>query len=305
MFGNSLLALSPIGFLQARAYQDLQACKLQAGGAAAGGSKPALASPGVINVDGEHSLVVIKASSTTAVASIGQTHVSANLALGSFEIQDSLASMDAPSLRYLARSAANSTQDGPEQEEFYDAQASLGRGSMSSHATAGSDHFEDAEDGTERDREIAGSASNLPGAPRHHAWVLEFKSWKPDSPEYAGLDAELQTRLTTLLFFCNRPTVAALMCFGDDLTAALKAGQPAQPAPARPRQLESQESISDLSSLENAGARSVLRWPISSRLHALPHVTEGIGIMSANTLREELLAILCWHVKSRIAVIIE
>ncbi|KAK9858457.1 hypothetical protein WJX84_002370 [Apatococcus fuscideae] len=149
--------------------------------------------------------------------------------------------------------AANSTQDGPEQEEFYDAQASLGRGSMSSHATAGSDHFEDAEDGTERDREIAGSASNLPGAPRHHAWVLEFKSWKPDSPEYAGLDAELQTRLTTLLFFCNRPTVAALMCFGDDLTAALKAGQPAQPAPARPRQLESQESISDLSSLENAG----------------------------------------------------
>ncbi|KAK9864527.1 hypothetical protein WJX84_002714 [Apatococcus fuscideae] len=97
-------------------------------------------------------------------------------------------------------------------------------------------------------------AAHLPGAAKHHAWVLEFESWKPDSPEYSGLDAQLQTRLTSLLFFCNRPTVAALMCFGTDLGEALKAGQLAKaPAPSQPRQLESQESVSDFSSLEEPG----------------------------------------------------
>ena len=186
----------------------------------------------------------------TAVGSIGNMHLSASAALGSFEIQDSLASASAPSLKYLARSATT-RQDGFD-EEYFDAEASLSRTSVSSAISTSSDHFHDASDG------LAGpestDASQLPGAARHQAWVVEFESWKPESPEYKGLDAHLQTRLTSLLFFCNRPTVAALMCLGTDLGEAVKAGSPAKPpSTTQPRQLESQESVSDFSSLEDSG----------------------------------------------------
>ena len=240
----------------------LQAGATPLGGGAKplGGDKKVAPSPGVINIDGEHSLVTIKASSTTATASIGQTHIAANLALGSFEIQDSLASAVAPSLQYLARSSA-STHDGSG-EEFFDANASLSRTSVSSAITTSSEDFQDASDGTEGGH-TGNEAARLPGAAKHHAWVLEFESWKPDSPEYSGLDAQLQTRLTSLLFFCNRPTVAALMCFGTDLGEALKAGQLAEaPAPSQPRRLETQESVSDFSSLEEPGEQSSTGcWP--------------------------------------------
>ncbi len=205
----------------------------------------------MVNIDGEHSLVIIKASATTALASIGDMHISANLALGSFEIQDSLASVDAPTLRYLARSAA-SGHDGSD-DEFFDAEASLSRASMSSAISTSSDRFQDASDGTSS----PGGAGRIPGAPKHRAWVLDFESWKPDSPQYNGLDAQVETRLTSLLFFCNRPTVAALTCFGNDLGEAIKAGQTAKPSPtSQPRQLESLESSSDFSGLEDAGEPS-------------------------------------------------
>ena len=43
---------------------------------------------------------------------------------------------------------------------------------------------------------------------------------------YTGVDVELSLQLSTLLFFCHRPTVAALMVLGTDLAAitALLAG---------------------------------------------------------------------------------
>ena len=232
----------------------------------------AAGSPGVINIDGEHSLVTIKASSTTATASIGPSHIAANIALGSFEIQDSLASAAAPSLRYLARSAA-STHDGSD-EEFFDADASLSRTSVSSAISTSSEQFEDASD-QPGSHSAGNEAACLPGAAQHHAWVLEFESWKPDSSEYLGLDAQLQTRLTSLHFFCNRPTVAALMCLGTDLTDALKAGQPASAqAPAQPRQLESQESVSDFSSLEEPGEQHCTSLGLScSYCRATRHAT--------------------------------
>ncbi|KAK9827173.1 hypothetical protein WJX74_009221 [Apatococcus lobatus] len=190
-------------------------------------------------------------SRASTASSPGVINIDANLALGSFEIQDSLASAVAPSLKYLAKSAA-SISDGSG-EEFFDADASLSRTSVSSAISTSSEQFEDASDGIES-IPTGNQAAHLPGAAKHHAWVLEFESWKPDSPEYSGLDAQLQTRLTSLLFFCNRPTVAALMCFGTDLGEALKAGQLAKaPAPSQPRQLESQESVSDFSSLEEPG----------------------------------------------------
>jgi hypothetical protein len=39
------------------------------------------------------------------------------------------------------------------------------------------------------------------------------------SARYTGVDVELSLQLSTLLFFCHRPTVAALMVLGTDLGA--------------------------------------------------------------------------------------
>ena len=58
---------------------------------------------------------------------------------------------------------------------------------------------------------------------------MDFESWKPGSPDYANVDSELRMRLTTLFFFCNRPTVGALMALGSDLGDAFKAGDSSPP----------------------------------------------------------------------------
>ena len=52
---------------------------------------------------------------------------------------------------------------------------------------------------------------------------MEFDTWKPGTPDYANVDTEVRMRLTTLFFFCNRPTVGALMALGGDLGDAFKA----------------------------------------------------------------------------------
>lgn len=57
---------------------------------------------------------------------------------------------------------------------------------------------------------------------------MDFDSWKPDGPEYRNVDSQLHMRLTTLYFFCNRPTLGALMAFGTDLGDAFKTGSSGQ-----------------------------------------------------------------------------
>ena len=59
---------------------------------------------GVVNVDGERSLILVRASKGSADASIGGPHLSASVAIGAFEIEDLLASARCRSHRYLARS---------------------------------------------------------------------------------------------------------------------------------------------------------------------------------------------------------
>lgn len=51
---------------------------------------------------------------------------------------------------------------------------------------------------------------------------MQFDTWKPSSPDYANIDSELHMQLTTLFFFCNRPTIGALMGLGTDLGEAFK-----------------------------------------------------------------------------------
>ena len=75
---------------------------------------------------------------------------------------------------------------------------------------------------------------------------MEFETWKPGSPDYAQVDAELRMRLTMLFFFCNRPTLGALMGLGGDLSAAFKDPAP-QPDAALSRSMSkaSQQSGSE------------------------------------------------------------
>lgn len=46
---------------------------------------------------------------------------------------------------------------------------------------------------------------------------LHFSNYSMQSSLYKGLDTEIAVDLDTLYFFCNRPTVAALMTFGKDI----------------------------------------------------------------------------------------
>jgi len=57
--------------------------------------------------------------------------------------------------------------------------------------------------------------------------------WRPTSPLYRGTDTELTMKLTTFWFFCNRPTVGALIGLGSDLAAATAVAKPGDvPQPA-------------------------------------------------------------------------
>ena len=58
------------------------------------------------------------------------------------------------------------------------------------------------------------------------AWALDYETWARGSAAYAGVDSELRMRLTTLFFFLNRPTVAALMAVGSAMAAAVKNPDP-------------------------------------------------------------------------------
>ena len=79
-------------------------------------------------------------------------------------------------------------------------------------------------------RAAAGSPPETGSGRAAPAWALDFETWARGSAEYAGVDSELRMRLTTLFFFLNRPTVAALMAVGSAMAAAVK--DPAAPPPA-------------------------------------------------------------------------
>lgn len=71
------------------------------------------------------------------------------------------------------------------------------------------------------------------------AWQVELKLWKPEDPRYSGTDTEMSMKLTSFWFFCNRPTVAALIRLGTDMAAAARDADAAAAAPLTPAQAES------------------------------------------------------------------
>lgn len=88
--------------------------------------------------------------------------------------------------------------------------------------------FEAARDSTQQQQqqakqqqEAAGGAAGAAeeGSGQHELVRLLFAKYNPTSTNYTGLDVDVVLRLSTLVFYCNRPTVAALMVFGTDLGA--------------------------------------------------------------------------------------
>ena len=68
--------------------------------------------------------------------------------------------------------------------------------------------------------------------------------WRPTSPLYRGTDTELTMKLTTFWFFCNRPTVGALIGLGSDLAAATAVAKPGDEQSPAAGQSASQEPVS-------------------------------------------------------------
>lgn len=109
--------------------------------------------------------------------------------------------LQAPSFLEAARSfeaarGSNWQQQGP---------GAAGSGSGSSAAAAAATADDQQQD---KDEEEKGELVRL-----------LFARYNPSSTNYTGLDVEVVLRLSTLVFYCNRPTVAALMVFGTDLGA--------------------------------------------------------------------------------------
>lgn len=96
------------------------------------------------------------------------------------------------------------------------------------------------------------------------AWTMHFETWQPESRDYADVDAELRMQLTTLYFFCNRPTLGALMGIGGDLSDAFKGpqsaakGQTASGGLAQPNEAEDESPFSDEASGGPRGAAALL-----------------------------------------------
>ncbi|KAK9819963.1 hypothetical protein WJX72_004515 [[Myrmecia] bisecta] len=196
-----------------------------------------------VNVDGEQSLVVVRASSGSANVMMGPSHLGAGVAIGAFEIEDLLVGPKCPACRHLARSFQEA-EPASDSERFYDADSEMSRaGSLRSAASSVAGRRVDSLRGDASRKDSVGSAGSdsvfldadeTPGGSgqplseqavrslQKQAWTLDFETWKPTSPLYASIDSQLHMRLTTLFFFCNRPTIGALMAVGVDLGKAFK-----------------------------------------------------------------------------------
>lgn len=58
----------------------------------------------MVNIDGETSLIVIRASGGQATAEVADDHLTAGVVVGAFEVEDLLVGTRCPTLNYLARS---------------------------------------------------------------------------------------------------------------------------------------------------------------------------------------------------------
>ena len=166
----------------------------------------------VEQVDHEVSLIIMRASGSYMNLRYGNSGLDIKMSLKSFEIQDQLVGKKNPHQCFLASSAVlgvEAIQVGD--DVFFDAARTSSRDIMlsgSSFSSRSSEHLATPRAG-EHERQQQDLAEFV------------FSMRNPDAPEYAGVDTLLEISFNTLYFYCNRPTVAALMTLGVDLGEAV------------------------------------------------------------------------------------
>lgn len=200
----------------------------------------------IVNVDSEHSLVVVRASGGSTTVAMGPNSMSAQVAIGAFEIEDLLVGAICLENSYLARSSL------PAKEKFHDASSeltSMQRAPSEDSTASPKEEFHDAPD------DLPASGQQQQGSSQ--ALIMQYNKWTPQSPEYHDVDAQIHVKLKTLSFFCNRPTLGALMAIGDDVSATGAAKPPDAPAAAvqqpSPQEDEGQNALEPTTSHVDKG----------------------------------------------------
>lgn len=158
-------------------------------------------------LDNEICLVIVRATQGSLGIKYGDFGMTIHTSLGSFEIRDMLLGKRSPSKCFLACSSI------------------IGEGAM---AVEDEIFF----DPVEADQSVP--ESQTPRTPRtplgrqpsgkQDLAEFTFALRRPGFPEYQGTDSTLDIKLNRLYFFCNRPTVAALISMGMDLGVAMSKG---------------------------------------------------------------------------------
>eukprot|EP00884_Botryococcus_braunii_P010315 jgi/Botrbrau1/19285/Bobra.0073s0028.1 len=171
---------------------------------------------GPVDVDGERGLVVIRAMSGSTSVGLATGHMSTHFGIGAFEMEDLLVGPRCPEHRYLGRSfvATEGLELDDVDVEFFDVDPEP------------SSPMRTASSGT-----LDSGAASAHSNPQKTAWALVLETWAPGHPQYTGVDSELRMTLTTLYFFCNRPTIGALIGVGIDTGAAFTSSPSLPPTP--------------------------------------------------------------------------
>jgi hypothetical protein len=172
----------------------------------------------VKEVDGEILLVVLRASGGSLGFEYGTFGMTIHTVLGSLEILDALVGRKNAAACFLACSSKPSAGAVEVDEDvFFDPSVGLSRslsnistgssgGMVSPGSTPRKANF-DAKDKTQEED------------------LAEFtlKIRRPGTKEYQGVDTALDVALNRLYFYCNRPTIAALITMGLDVGAVASA----------------------------------------------------------------------------------
>eukprot|EP00887_Chlorella_sp_A99_P001951 scaffold18.g1951.t1 len=192
----------------------------------------------IINVDGEVALVVVRASGGVCGFSYGAAGMTIHTALGSLEVEDLLVGQRCPGARFLARSSAPAA--GVEvvgEDLFFDPDEVLTEtpsGMLSPRHSSGPATPQSAA-GLGLGPASAGSpqaVADMRAAGRELA-EFTFTIRRPGTKEYEGVDTQLDVVLSSLFFYCNRPTVAALITMGVDMGVAASAAFAGPPGDGR------------------------------------------------------------------------
>lgn len=207
----------------------------------------------VVNVDKEVSLILLRASGGALSFEYSDIGMTFKTALGALEIEDLLVGPRCQEHRYLLQSV-DDDNDVLEVDEdlFYDPQGSTGtisgtcpsltptvpvpnddddwdmvlsprvsaymsRALSTCRLLSTEEHEEEENDADEDTLRPSHSRRIKQEAGRRGVALISFKLRQPGTPEYEDCDAQMEVSLDSIYFYCNRPTLAALISFGLDI----------------------------------------------------------------------------------------